>query len=126
MKTSTTTDIGATLRTTAPFGHPRPSQWDGHRTALAIGFGSPRGVGRGWMMSLGGSLPSTTAAGLTSKTDGAGFPVQSLCGRFTLPPWWYLSGTATVFASGVDRVWPGFRWRLAKSTCQVIEPAGRM
>src|ERR1700719_2126364 len=63
---------GAKSPSMATCGIPRRSKWAGRRIATATGTGLARGAGLGVTMLLGGLLPSTTAAGLTSAALGAG------------------------------------------------------
>ena len=63
MRTWTSTATGAMTRSMGTSGIPARSRLDGLRIMWGTGTGSPRGDGRGWKMSRGDSLRSTTDAG---------------------------------------------------------------
>src|ERR1035441_4731728 len=79
--------IGATRRSTAPYG-PRAWRWDGPRITTGAGLGWTRGAGPGWTMNPGASRRFTTDAGLTWVTVGAGVPARFRSVSTMLRRWW--------------------------------------
>src|ERR1700691_2210292 len=77
--------IGRPFRITARYGFPEALPCAGRPIALAIGFGSHHGAGRGWKQSHGVSLHSITAAGRSSEDIGAGSLARSWFAQYTLP-----------------------------------------
>jgi hypothetical protein len=78
---------GKTFPTTDGCGHLLVLQAIGHLIATATGFLFRHGAGRGWKTSLGASLHSTMADGLSLEAVGAGCQGRLQSGQFTHQPW---------------------------------------
>jgi hypothetical protein len=96
----------------------------GRRIPLAIGSGSNRMAGRGWMSRRGGSRRFITVDGRSSATPGTGRRGRWYVGRSSRPPWSALSaGITGACRWALAPASAGFRWGRVKSTSRFISSA---
>src|SRR5688572_16751239 len=84
-KISMSTAIGHMNRNTDMCGVHDMCRTTGYRIAMAAGRGFHLGVGPGWIIRVGDSLPSTMVAGRMFAIAGAGYPALATIDLFTPP-----------------------------------------